>query len=156
MYTCRCRKLVWFDEPSSLEGQTWTRKSLAVLVGSVTAISIQFLLCRQARHSRQSAKCWRTLIGACHCQRSVLQENVVCNPLQWYGQACLCATNDNLTAAGCRPFMFLCGNFRPSFACPEPVSCPIISQTGTDSECIWSKYTTFEVEVGQLTNEYVQ
>ena len=76
--------------------------------------------------------------------------------IQWYGQACLCATNDNLTAAGCRPYMFLCGNFRPSFACSQPVSCPIISQTGTDSECIWSKYTTFEVEVEQLTNEYVQ
>ena len=54
--TCRCRKLVWFDEPSSVEGQIWTRKSLAVLVGSLTAISIQFLLCRQARHSRQSAR----------------------------------------------------------------------------------------------------
>ena len=85
------------------------------------------------------------------------RNNVVCNPLQWYGQACLCTTKDNLTAAGCRPYMFLCGNFRPSFACSQPVTyCRIISQTGTDSECIWSKCTTFEVEVGQLTNEYVQ
>ena len=125
----------------------WFCDSFFNPISTVPASTSQQAICKILTYSH-----WCLALSTIWAARN----NVVCNPLQWYGQACLCATNDNLTAAGCRPYLFLCGNFLPSFACSQPVSCPTISQTGTDSECIWSKYTTFEVEVGQLTNEYVQ